>query len=165
MRLSRRRCGCIAPQGTVHPDQREVDYLHSSGLPPSSTCDIYGSTSLVRPSEVAECHPCHPSSGTLLPNYPCAARGPDRASWQLDGAAPRGASRLLRSRVRQVAPRPRHALAHRSRHGSPHRRKRRARRPAVPEQLARPRAGRWNLPPLEAPRLRCREAQAQESDE
>ncbi len=142
MRLSRRRCGCIAPQGTVHPDQREVDYLHSSGLPPSSPCDISGSTSLVRPSEAAECHPCHPSSGTLLPNYPCAARGPDRASWQLDGAGPRGASRLLRSQARHILSRPRYAQTRRSRHGSPHDLMRHAAPTAGLGTLTRPRVPR-----------------------
>ena len=44
------------------------------------------------------------------------ARGPNRASWELDGAGPRGASRLLRGQIRHILSRPRYAQANRSRH-------------------------------------------------
>ena len=78
------------------------------------------------------------------------ARGPNRASWEPDGAGPGGASRLLRSQTRHILSRPRYAQPHRSPHPSPHRLKRRARRPAFLGLLALPRVPRRSAPALAA---------------
>jgi hypothetical protein len=54
----------------------------------------------------------HP--GRCFPIIP--ARGPNQASWEPDGAGPRGAPRSLRGQARHILSGPRYAQAHRSRH-------------------------------------------------